>query len=152
MSIENPYSPPQTNLESSIPKRKVYSPNQSALGGFLGGVLAPIYFIRENFIALEDDEAVSQTTIYGGLFALIFFLITPFIPENFPNMVIPIATVICTRLFIERSQFTKEDIINDERLEFHSNWRVFFVGLISLLVSVVIIFVFVVLFSLAGIM
>lgn len=56
-------------------------------------------------------------------------------------MVIPIITIVFTRFIIEKHQFTKEKIATTEELSFHSNWRVFGVGMASLLIMLVVIIV-----------
>lgn len=118
---------------------KVYSPTQAALGAFLGGPIASAYFIKQNFFALKDDESIKKTNLFGSLAIAFILVILPFLPENFPNMLIPIITIVSTKLLIEKFQFKKEDISNSEDLDFQSNWRVFFVGLISLIIFLVII-------------
>ncbi|MGO4894753.1 hypothetical protein [Flavobacterium sp. W21_SRS_FM6] len=117
---------------------KVYSPTQAALGALLGGPIASAYFIKQNFFALKDDESIKKTNLFGSLAIAFVLAILPFLPENFPNMVIPIITIVSTRLLIETFQFKKEDISNSEDLDFQSNWKVFFVGLISLIIFMVI--------------
>ena len=117
---------------------KVYSPIQAAMGALLGGPIASVYFIKNNFSVLGDNESVKKSNFYGSLAIVILLAILPFLPENFPNMVITIITVVSTRLSIEKLQFKKEDISNNELLDFQSNWRVFFVGLISFVIFFVI--------------
>ena len=117
---------------------KVYSPVQASLGAFLGGPIASVFFIKQNFVVLNDDEAVKKTNRYGALVITFFISILPFLPENFPNMIIPIITIISTRLLVEKFQFTKEVISNNDDLDFYSNWRVLFVSLISLVVFMII--------------
>lgn len=113
---------------------KVYSPAQASLGAFLGGPIASIFFIKQNFVVLNDEESVKKTNRYGALIIVFLIAILPFLPENFPNMIIPIITIISTRLLVAKFQFTKEVISNNDDLDFHSNWRVFFVSLISLVI------------------
>lgn len=130
---------------------KVYSPTQASLGAFLGGPIASAYFIKQNFSALNDEESVKNTNKYGSFIIAFLFVILAFLPENLPNMVIPIMTIISTRILVEKYQFKKEDILKSTELDFHSNWRVFFVGLISLVVFIVIGVTLLVVFDLVGI-
>ena len=130
---------------------KVYSPTQASLGAFLGGPIASAYFIRQNFLALNDEEAVKNTNKYGSFIIASLFVILAFLPENLPNMVIPIMTIVSTRILVEKYQFKKEDILKSTELDFHSNWRVFFVSLISLIVFIVIGVTLLVVFDLVGI-
>ncbi len=130
---------------------KVYSPTQASLGAFLGGPIGAAYFIRQNFSALNDEEAVKNTNKYGSFIIAFLFVILAFLPENLPNMVIPIMTIVSTRILVEKYQFKKEDILKSTELDFHSNWRVFFVSLISLIVFIVIGVTLLVVFDLVGI-
>jgi len=75
-------------------KNKVYSPTQGALGAFLGGSLASLYFIKQNYSALNNDEAISKTLLFGGILVFAVLAVLPFLPEDFPNMAIPIATIL----------------------------------------------------------
>lgn len=119
-----------------MPQTKVYSPIQAALGAFLGGPIASTVFINQNYRAVNNESAQSQSLIIGSLIVLAFILIVPFLPENFPGIIIAIATILATRLIVEKKQFTKEAIEQNDKLTFHSNWRVFGIGLASLIIMV----------------
>jgi len=130
-----------TNKERYMSGSKVYSPNQAALGTLLGGPLASVYFIYQNFLILDNEEGIKQTLIQGGICVLSFFTILLFLPEilseNFPFIVIPLSVIIITKNMIERFQFKKEDILVDKELTFQSNWRVFFMGAACFIMSMV---------------
>ncbi|RXJ88086.1 hypothetical protein [Arcobacter sp. CECT 8985] len=132
-------------------KNKVYSPMQGALGGFLGGPLASLYFIKQNYSALNNDEGMSKTLLLGGVVIFVLLVVLPFLPEKFPNMAIPIATIITTRLIIEKYQFSKEDILSNEELSFQSNWKVFWVSLLSLVILIMLFLSIMFLLDLLGI-
>ncbi len=119
---------------------KVYSPVQAALGAFLGGPVASVFFLLKNFDVTNNQEAIKKTKVIGAIIIVLFLLILPFLPENFPNLLLPILTVVGTRIFIEKYQFKKQDIVENEQLEFQSNWSVLFVGLGSLAVSMAALF------------
>ena len=115
-------------------KQPVYSPTQAALGAFLGGPLASVLFIKKNFNSLGKPEAEKKTLLYGTALSLALIGLLPFLPEQFPNMAIPIATVVTTRAIVEKHQFRKQAISDSETLTFQSNWRVLWVALACLLV------------------
>ena len=121
-------------------KQRVYSPTQAASGAFLGGPIAAVLFLKQNFRALGNPNGESKVRIYGAAFVLLVFGIAPFLPEEFPNMAIPLATVITTRLVVEKYQVSKQAIVESELLEFHSNWRVLGVSLACLVASFAILF------------
>jgi hypothetical protein len=131
--------------------KKVYSPTQAAAGAFLGGPIAAAYFIKQNYVALENNDLVKKTLMLGSVIVALLVVTLPFLPENFPNMAIPIATIISTRLLVENFQFKKEDISNNENLDFHSNWRVFFIGLISLVTFMVVAISFIMILEVLGV-
>lgn len=132
-------------------ERKVYSPLQAAMGTFLGGPLASVYFIKKNFTATSNYEGSSKTLTYGGALLVALLCILPFIPEDFPTLPIPLLFVFLTKVLIEKFQFDKDTIEKDHTLTFHSNWRVFFIGLASLIVFSVLIFIQVLIMDSLGI-
>lgn len=121
-----------------MPDNRVYSPAQAALGAFLGGPLASFYFIQHNFSILRDEESARKTILYGTLTVSVLLAALPFLPDKFPNFLIPCITIFATRYFIEKFQFSKEDITTNDAIGFQSNWRVFFIGLFSLAIFTII--------------
>ena len=138
-------------MEITLNRQPVYSPTQSALGAFLGGPLAAIVFIRHNFKALRNAEAEKNTVLWGGAILLGLILLLSVLPAEFPNMVVPLITVLVTRMVVEKYQFTKQAITASESLTFHSNWRVFLVGLASLVAMLVILLVVFVVLEMLGV-
>lgn len=116
-------------------KQRVYSPAQAATGAFLGGPLASVLCLHQNFRALANKGGERMTRVYGSAVLLLFLGILPFLPEKFPNMAIPLATVISTRMLVEKYQVTKQAVVESDLLQFHSNWRVFGLGMACLLVT-----------------
>lgn len=114
---------------------KVFSPVQAAVGAFLGGPLASTIFISQNFSALNEPEKKSTTLIAGTIIIIALIAVSLNLPENFPGLIFTIATIITTRLIVEKKQFTKETIEESEQLTFHSNWLVFGIGMLSLLLT-----------------
>ena len=119
-------------------KQSVYSPTQAALGSFFGGPLASVIFIKSNYRVLGNSGAEKKTLIYGAILLLALIGLLPFLPDKFPDMAIPIATIFATRAIIEKYQFTKQAIVESSSLTFQSNWRVFWVSLLCLVVFLVV--------------
>ena len=113
-------------------KQLVYSPAQAAFGSFLGGPLASVVFLRRNFQALGNYGAEKKTVLFGAIILLALIGILPFLPDKFPKMAIPIATIVVTRIIVEKNQFTKQSIVESDSLAFKSNWRVLWVSLLCL--------------------
>lgn len=120
---------------------KVFSPIQAAAGSFLGGPLASTIFISQNFSALNESEKKSTTLIAGAIIIFALIVISLNLPDNFPGFIFTIATIVATRLMVEKKQFTKEKIEESEQLTFHSNWLVFGIGVLSLLLTFAVVFV-----------
>ncbi|MGE4543262.1 MAG: hypothetical protein AB7D06_04030 [Pedobacter sp.] len=115
-------------------KQYIYSPTQAVWGTFLGGPLASVIFLRKNFQVLKNPVAEKKTVLLGTILLLVIIGILPFLPDKFPNMVIPFATTVSTRMIIEKYQFTRQTIVDSDCLTFQSNWCVFFVSIACLVV------------------
>jgi len=131
-------------------QNKVYSPTQAALGSFIGGPIASVYFVFQNYQAINKREFASKALTFGGAIVVFLVALLPFLPDDFPNMVIPLATVVLTRVMVEKYQFDRKTIVEDESLNFHSGWRVFFVGVISFCLFIVSAMSFLILMDLLG--
>ncbi|KLV01731.1 hypothetical protein C9I90_04395 [Photobacterium aphoticum] len=107
----------------------------------MGGPLASVYFIKQNFSATNNHEGSSKTLTYGGALLVALLCILPFIPEDFPTLPIPLLFVFLTKVLVEKYQFDKDAIEKDHTLTYHSNWRVFFIGVVSLIVFMAVIFI-----------
>ncbi|MGM8936228.1 hypothetical protein ACS8E9_15335 [Pseudomonas neustonica] len=118
----------------------VYSPNQAAAAAFLGGPLAGLYFLKHNFRVLQRTEQEQLTVRYGGIFMVAMMAILPFIPESVPGLPFAVAFVVVSRMLVEKYQFSKQDIIDAPELEFQSNWLVFGVSLLCMVIFLAISF------------
>jgi len=132
-------------------KKKIYTPQQAASAAFFGGPIASMMLIKNNFDAMENVELSKKTFIIGGVFIICLLALLPFLPEKFPNYVIPMLTAIFTKLVVENFQLKKEEISISEEFEFHSNWRVLGVSLLYMLLFLIVIFLAFALFSLLGV-
>ncbi|MFA3792601.1 hypothetical protein AB6T38_15945 [Aliiglaciecola sp. SL4] len=139
--MENPYNTPQSDV-SVLPATKstsVFSPNQITLGAFIGGPLAAVYFLYKNFSALNQYDNAQKSLYWGLALCFVFIALLPFIPENFPNTVIPIAYCIAARQIAIQHQCSKNQIIENELLNFQSNWRVLIITVTALLLLMVLV-------------
>ncbi len=115
-------------------KRSLYSPTQVAVGSFVGGPMAAVYFLWENYVALENRSGARATLIWGTVFVVALLAILPFLPDKFPNLVIPIVYMVIARQIAEKGQMSKQQIQASENYTFQSGWRVF--GLSVLLLAI----------------
>src|SRR4051812_35538525 len=105
-------------------KTPIYSPKQIFAGSFLGGPIALVYFLRNNFQRLGNNTVAAQTLLWGVLFNIIILAAIPFLPKHFPNYVIPLAYSWIARGIADANQLNKESIATSLQFCFHSNWRV----------------------------
>lgn len=139
---ENPYSTPEAALVASPGNTdtgivKLYSPTQAACGT-IGGPVGLVYFLWYNFRALNDERAAKMSLVYGALFILALIIVLPFLPDEVPGMAFTVAYIVTARLIVEKFQMTKQAIAESPAHDFHSNWRVFGMGILCLLVSIVV--------------
>jgi len=120
-------------------KEKVYSPAQTGTGTFIGGPAASVFFIAKNYSSLRDEAHFKKTILIGSISCFVLLLVIPFLPESFPKMAFPFANIYLAQHIVSIYQFKKQSIIDSEAFTFHSNWRVFLVSLLFLLLSCVVI-------------
>ena len=111
---------------------KTYTSGQVGWGTFLGGPLAATYMLKKNFTAIGDINAERNTFLVGGLFTLLLMAVLPFLPKNFPNMAIPLAYTIAAR------QMAKQYEGRFGNRPAQSNWKVFFLSVLSLVMFLVV--------------
>ena len=96
---------------------KMYSPTQIAVGTYLGGPLAAIYYLKINFDTLGKEKLSQQTTVMGALITILLIAVMPFIPASTPNSLIPILYLIPVMMLVKDHQLTKEEIsIAEQRI------------------------------------
>ncbi len=122
--------------EYPVTRRRLYTPTQVTLGALWGGPIAAAYFIRQNFQALKKGPEAGLTQLLGALATVIFLLTLSFLPERFPSLLIPLVYTAITWGIVMRWQPGKETIANDTQYDFQSNWRVFFTGLVTQVLTV----------------
>ena len=137
---DNPYAAPTAVVQdrSTDEPVRLYSPTQVACGT-IGGPVGLIYFLWANFSALGKISSARKTLIFGAILVLGLIVLIPFLPENVPSSAFTIAYILIARGVAEKFQKTKQEISDSPHLVFHSNWRVFGFGLLSLLGSAIVI-------------
>jgi hypothetical protein len=66
-------------------------------------------------------------------------------------MVIPLLTLIITRVLVEKLQFTKEDIELSEGLKYQSNWKVLGTSIVCFALFLIAAFVFFLIIGIIGV-
>ena len=134
----NPYAPAISDVTSKTEAVRLYSPTQAACGT-IGGPVGLIYFLWANFSALGKDRYARNTLIAGvvGLIGLI--ALVPFLPDKGTNTIFTVLYIVTARNVAEKYQMSKTAIANTPGYAFHSNGRVFWLGLLCLLVSFIVV-------------
>lgn len=118
--------------------KKLLSPTQIAGGSFWGGPIATVYYLRRNYLLLGNEDYAQKTLVYGILFVVFLLCSIPFIPEEFPNMVLPLIYCLSAKQIATSTQLEKEQIENNEEYDFESNWKIFSVGFLTLVLFLVV--------------
>ena len=63
------------------------------------------------------------------------------LPEDFPNYPFTIAYILSALYVSKKYQMTKQAIVDSATHEFHSNWRVLWLGLLCLVASIIVLVV-----------
>ena len=133
-------------MESS----KVLSPNQILAGSFWGGPIAAVYYLRRNYIALGKDDYAQKTLAYGIIIIVFLLGLLPFLPEKFPNMILPLAYSFAAMQLATSTQLRKQMIEESDEYEFESNFKIFGVGLVTLVFFLVSVALVIMMFESAG--
>ena len=80
-----------TQIGSSDDAVKLFSAGQITLATFLGAPIAGCLLLARNYRELGNGAAAWQSLVAGIVSTILLFLIAFWLPENFPNMVLPIA-------------------------------------------------------------
>ena len=132
----NAYAPPASvvgDSELKAPNGKLYTPTQIRLGSFLGGPIAAVYFLRENFRVLGRLPEVRTTLVSGTTVVIGLVALLPFLPDHFPNYIVPLAYSYAAGAVASKWQLNKEAILDSGNYRLQSNWRVFWLSLLLLL-------------------
>ena len=125
-------------MEATVGNPKLYTPLQIRAGSFLGGPIASVYFLRENFRVLGKVPEAKTTLAWGIPFVICLWALLPFLPTRFPNYVIPLAYSIAAGSIAEKWQLQKQAIVNPGKYQFQSSWRVFGLALLFLLAFLIV--------------
>lgn len=137
---QNPYAPPKSNLRApgviGDGGSKMFSPVQAGVAAFIGGPLAATYVIRQNFLALGNADQARKAMTWGLLLSILVVLLLPFVPDKMPNSAASIVYLVVTGQVVRKYQLTKAQIMESGQYSFQSNWRVFFVSILAVLLLV----------------
>lgn len=117
-------------------KTRIYSPLQITLGAMWGGPLAATCFLAQNFQGLKQPLAARKTLLYGLLASVAVLLILPYLPEDFPSVILPLLYSLASLRIALNHHPSKAAIAASSQYEFQSSWRVLLLGLLLLILFV----------------
>ena len=128
---------------SDIEQQKImlYSPIQMQVATFLGGPLCGIYMLTANYKRLEKTEYERNVILIGSIMTLLWMLgaLHPLF-DNFPQVVYQAIPALMVWGICKKYHISKEDIIEEQRYTFRSNWTVFIVLIIGMVLIVALMF------------
>lgn len=137
LPMRDPYAPPGATIGGDHVRSPLYSPLQVAAGAFVGGPVGLAYFLWSNFRALGKHDAARWTAIAGALLMVLLCLLLPVLPERMPSWPVTLLYMVTGRYVAERFQLTKDAIAVSADHDFQSSWKVFGIGVLCLIASLV---------------
>ncbi len=130
----------QTPSPPLVISSRLYTPFQVRLAAFLGGPFAAVYTLHSNFKVLGKDREKRLTLYWGIGFIIALCALLPFLPDKFPNIVIPLAYSIAAGGIAASKQLSKEAILASQIYIRHSGWKITIVCVVSIAAFCAIIF------------
>jgi hypothetical protein len=139
-STRSPYAAPRApSLDVIGVRTPLYTPTQIALGTFFGGIVAFVYFLRANFLALGNTEAAHKTVLGGAALFAVMLALAFALPRG-GSMGIALLIAGLARWIAERHQMTKDAIAASSDHDFHSSWRVAGIALACFAIAFALVF------------
>jgi hypothetical protein len=83
---------------------KLFSKAQVSLSTFLGAPIAGALLMRMNYKALGHTKAAKQSLSVGIAGTAMLLVVAFFLPDNFPNLVLPIASLFAVQQWYKQGQ------------------------------------------------
>jgi hypothetical protein len=133
----NPYAPPKADLDdanadaSSAP-RQLYTPVQHTVAAFVGSPIAAALIAALNYRALGRRHDARRIIGWGMAATAAVFVIAVMLPEEFPNVVLPVAYCVVVRSLAQSRFGALVDAHRAAGGKLGSWWLVVGMGLLSL--------------------
>jgi hypothetical protein len=92
------------------------------LGTFLCGPLAGLWYIKCNYEALGRQDLSGKAIHWGSAISALIMVMMPFVPENFPVFLMPLAYSFLAGYVAEVHQVNTTALAGSDRFAAHSNW------------------------------
>lgn len=131
----------EENQNSSETTGNLFSVMQIAVATFVGSPIAGCLLLAQNYRNLGRSGSAVKTLILGVVSTIVLLFIAFLLPENFPNVVLPMAYTIAMR---ELVKYLQGDVIADQK----GSWAVTvgvsigcLVAIMALLLGAIILFI-----------
>jgi len=94
----------EASIERSCRPGKLYSLGQIMLATFLGAPLAGSLLVAQNYRLLHKSNAARRAIAYGLVSTIVLLIVSLFLPERFPNSLLPIIYCIAMRQLVSYLQ------------------------------------------------
>jgi|SRR6516165_5607473 hypothetical protein len=91
-------------MDTGSPPYKLYSAKAITLATFLGAPIAGCILLAHNFRKLGDTRAATAAVIWGIVITAVIMIVCFFLPEKFPNSVIPAVYTVSMYQFVKHRQ------------------------------------------------
>jgi hypothetical protein len=146
----NPYAPPKADVGGPTaaaaaagvphPVEQLYSPNQIAIGAFLGTPLAAGWLAAHNYRAMRQPREAGRVLGLGIIATIVVMAIAYYLPDSVPSVVFPIAY--CVAIY-QAADSKFKAVVAAHRTAggtMRSSWRVVGIGLLCALIVVAVMF------------
>ena len=130
----------QESLFSSAVTGKLYYERAVMVGTLLGGPLVAGYLLAENYKALEQEEKVNKTWLFTIIGFLCILTIAYITPGKVPSYIFPIAYSGIAQFLAQRIQGDQIKAHAASGGGIYRIWRSVWIGIISAIIFLVIIF------------
>jgi threonine/homoserine/homoserine lactone efflux protein len=83
---------------------RLYSKIQVSVATLLGSPFAGAVLMFLNYRSLEMNKKAAQSLVIGGGATLLLLLVAFLLPENSPNFILPLASIVAIQEWYKRSQ------------------------------------------------
>ena len=133
-----------TEKENTTKDLKFYSQKAIGIATFIGGPLAAVYLVRENYLNLNKPNEGKKSLLIGIISTVLLFTGIFMIPESImdkvPNQIIPAVYTGIIYLIVEKIQGTILNQHKENDNVFYSGWKAAGIGFISLIILLIGIF------------
>ena len=135
---------------NGIEEQKIilYSPRQIEVATFLGGPMCAVYMFNVNYKRLKKAVYARNVILIGSIIVLLWHLVP--LTDKLPQVVYRIIPLLVVSGICLKYHISKQDIIEEPRYIFCSNWNVLLVSIIGWILLFIFLSIFLAVLNLFG--